>query len=247
MMYLQTGSYNLDVAKVFGVEASVLLTCLDKEFDYQRRAHSISEDSSISLSRAEIYARTGLLDEVQIETEFGLQECGVLIVKPLKNIPNKNYYFFDNSKLVAIMSSEDPAAVLGAEKARQFTKQPRVEPISKRKNRIIQLKKKINVSDPVIQQYMCDWIDAVYNNPKGFLSPTAISIAQDELLNYCKDSQEKQIAILKIAIKGGLRDLTWAIQQYEESNANKEGSRNFMEYNDSNIATSDNVSTEETF
>lgn len=246
MMFLQINSYNLDVAKVFGVYTAVFLSCLDNEFEYQSRAHSISEDKSISLSRAEIYERTALDDEQQADVELSLSQSGVLIVKPLKNIPNKNYYSINYEQLNKILLAEDPSKVLGEEKANQLIRKPRVEPISKRKNRILQLKKKITVQDPVIQQYLCDWIDAVYTNPKGFLSPTGVTIAQEELLAYAEDSQEKQIAILKIAIKGGLRDMTWAIQRYEEQAG--VGTKNFMDYNDKkHIATENDIDTDEVF
>lgn len=246
MMYLQTNSYNLEVAKVFGVCTAVFLSCIDNEYQLQERNRSISDDNTISLSRAEIYARTALDDEKQIDVELALQECGVLIVKPLKNIPNKNYYNLNTEQLTKILTAENPSEVLGDEKAKQFTQQKRVEPLSKRKNRIIQLKKKISVSDPIIQQYMCDWIDAVYTNPKGFISPTGVSIAQEELLAYTKNDQEKQIAILKIAIKGGLRDITWAIEQYEKQSGI--GTRNFMDYNDkTHIANANDVLDDETF
>ena len=77
----------------------------------------------------------------------------------------------------------------------------------------------------------------MYSNPKGFLSPSGVVFAQQELLQYTKD-QEKQLEILKIAIKGGLRDLTWAIEQYEKKNG--VGSRNFARYED--IKEDSNVS-----
>ena len=189
-----------------------------------------NNDSSMSLTRAEIYERTALDDEKQREIEIALQECGVLIVKPLKNIPNKNYYIINEEQLFKIMQSNNPTEIIGEEKSKQFIQKPRVEPINKRQSHIIQLKKRIKVDDPIIQTYLIDWIDAVYSNPKGFLSPTGIDIAQQELKAYSGDNQEKAINILKIAIKGGLRDLTWAIEQYEsKSGAN---SNNFANYSD---------------
>lgn len=246
MMYLQINSYNLDVAKVFGVCTAVFLSCIDNEWQSQIRNKSISDDNTISLSRAEIYARTGLDDEKQIEVELALQECGVVVVKPLKNIPNKNYYNLNFEQLSKILTAEHPTDVLSAEKAKQFVKQPRVEPLSKRKNRILQLKKKITIADPVIQQYMCDWIDAVYSNPKGFLSPTGVTIAQEELMAYAQDNQAKQIAVLKIAIKGGLRDITWAINDYEKQAG--VGTRNFMDYNDkTHVASQSDIADDEKF
>ena len=106
MMFLQINSYNLDVAKVFGVYTAVFLSCLDNEFEYQSRVHSISEDKSISLSRAEIYERTALDDEQQADVELSLSQSGVLIVKPLKNIPNKNYYSINFGDQLAMALSQ---------------------------------------------------------------------------------------------------------------------------------------------
>ena len=228
MIYLQLMNYNLDIAKVFGPCSAIFLSCLDMENAFHKR--NTNNDSSMSLTRAEIYERTALDDEKQHEIEIALQECGVLIVKPLKNIPNKNYYIINEEQLFKIMQSNNPTEIIGEEKSKQFIQKPRVEPINKRQSHIIQLKKRIKVDDPIIQTYLIDWINAVYSNPKGFLSPTGIDIAQQELKAYSGDNQEKAINILKIAIKGGLRDLTWAIEQYEsKSGAN---SNNFANYSD---------------
>ena len=228
MIYLQLMNYNLDIAKVFGPCSAIFLSCLDMENAFHKR--NTNNDSSMSLTRAEIYERTALDDEKQHEIEIALQECGVLIVKPLKNIPNKNYYIINEEQLFKIMQSNNPTEIIGEEKSKQFIQKPRVEPINKRQSHIIQLKKRIKVDDPIIQTYLIDWIDAVYSNPKGFLSPTGIDIAQQELKAYSGDNQEKAINVLKIAIKGGLRDLTWAIEQYESKSG--ASSNNFANYSD---------------
>ena len=94
----------------------------------------------------------------------------------------------------------------------------------------------------VIQDYMCQWIDSVYVNPKGFLSPKGIEIAQEELLAYAGDNQDKQIAILRIAIKASLKDMTWAIERYEKQSG--AGSRNFATYNDIKSDKSESYSGE---
>ena len=229
MLQLQTNSYNLDVAKVFSVCTAVFLSCVDSEYKLQERNKSISVDNSISLSRAEIYARTGLDDDEQIEIESALQECKILVVEPLKNIPNKNYYYLNTDLLDKVSTAKNPVEVLGNEKAQQFVRQPRVEPISKRQNRIIQLKNKVSISNPTIKQCMYDWIDAIYSNPKGFLSPTGVSIAQQTLLAYASDNQEKQTAVLKIAADKEYRDITWAITEYEKQFGT---GTDIMNYND---------------
>lgn len=245
MNYLQLCSYSLDIAKIFGVQASVFLSCIDSEHKYQERTHTLNANNTVSISRAEIYARTGLNDDAQKDVELALQECGVISVKPLQNVPNKNYYILNNDQLNRILESGDPKQVIDSEKANQFIKGKRVEPTSKRKTHIIQLKKKVNLEDPVLQDYFIQWIDAVYSNPKGFLSPKSVEIAQEELMAYAKNSQEKQISIMRIAIKNGMRDITWAIQRYED----QEGvnSRNFSNYNDSKATEDDIDSSGETF
>ena len=243
MLHLQNNCYNIDIAKIFGVYTSILLSCLDKEYLYQSRNKLLNGNNTIPLSRSEIYERTALDDESQVEAEIALISVGILVTKPLQNVPNKNYYVINYNKLLEILSSSKPEEAVLSEKAKQFIKTPRVEPISKRQSHIISLKKKVKSKDPVVQTYLLEWIDAVYSNPKGFLSPSGVVIAQQELEAYCSDNQEKQIMILKIAIKGGLRDLTWAIETYEKQF--KSNSRNFATYKD--IKADKNVSDSEVY
>lgn len=230
MIYFQNNSYNLDVAKLFGVMPAILLTCLDMEYQRAFRNNQLNANNTLAMSRAEIYARTGLDDEAQLNAETSLIECGVITSKPVQNVPNKNYYILNEEQLNKILVADNPEEILGYEKAHQFITAKRVEPMSKRQTTINALKKKIRLEDPVLQTYFIDWIDAVYTNPKGFLSNKAVEFAQQELLAYCGDNQEKQLAIMKIAIKGGLRDITWAIEQYEKKQGTSQ--RNFASYDD---------------
>jgi hypothetical protein len=235
-------SYGLEIAKVFGVQSSILLSCIDSEFSYQTRNNMLNGKDTVAVSRAEIYARTGLNDEEQKDVEFALQECGVLTVKPLQNVPNKNYYILFKDKLDEIVNSSNPSDVIKSSSVKQFVREPRAEPMSKRKAYIAELKSYIKVSDPVIHDYLCQWIDAVYTNPRGYISKKGMEIAQEGLFAYAK-TQDVQIALLKIAIKGGLRDLDWAIERYEKQNPS--GTRNFASYND--IVAEQNTSSSEVF
>ena len=245
MIYLQTSTYNLDIAKVLGVMSSIFLTCLDINYSNALHKNTLNANNTFSLSRADIYEQTGLSDDDQIEVENHLQECGVIQVKPLQNIPNKNYYILNDEQLKKIMEAQNPDDVISSASKQSLFRSRRTEPASKRQTRIKQLKNKISVEDPVLQDYFVQWIDAVYSNPKGFLSPSGVVFAQQELLEYAKDNQAKQIAILKIAIKGGLRDMTWAIQRYEEQNGGS--SRNFANYNDIKLSKEEVSSSGEIF
>lgn len=244
MLGLQIFGYNVDVAKIFGVCTSVFLSCIDIEYDKQFRTNQLNANNTMSLSRSEIYERTGLDDEKQLDVELSLKECNVLITKPVKNVPNKNYYILDKEQLFKILNASNPSDVISSEKAKQFIHGKRVEPVSKRQTHITQLKKKVNVEDPVLQDYFIQWIDAVYSNPKGFLSPSGVVFAQQELLEYAKGNQAKQLDIIKIAIKGGMRDITWAIQDYEK--INHIDTRNFVNYSDIKADKND-VDTSEVF
>ena len=245
MEIFENYSYNLKVARVFGVNSAVFLNCIHEEYEYLKRVNKLNSDT-ISLSRSEIYGRTAIDDDKQKEVEFALSACGVLSVKPLQNIPNKNYYIFNEPIFNKIISAEDPTKVIASSSASKFVKKHRVEPKTKRQLHIESLKRAIKANDEVIKQYLVDWVDAVYTNPRGFLSITAVQIAEQELFAYAKDNQEKQIDILKIAIKGGLRDMTWAIQKYEEQHPGEvKGSRNFSTYND--IKVDKSSASDETF
>lgn len=230
MIFLQVASYNVDVAKVFGVCSSVFLSCLDFEFERQKRNNQLNANNTVAVSRAEIYARTGLDDDKQIDVENALVECGVISMKPLQNVPNKNYYIINQDQLKKIIESEDPETVIENKGAKQFIKQPRVEPVSKRQTHIAKLKKKIKPTSPIVDQYLCDWIDAVYTNPKGFLSPSGVEINQKELEAYTQNEDTK-IEILKIAIKGGCRELSWAINRYEDE-VKPKATNSFVKYSD---------------
>ena len=240
-MYLNSFSYNLKLSKIFGIQPAVLIECLSDEYYYQFRNNHLNDNNTIALSRSEIYERTSLGDAEQVDAEVSLSSCNIITIKPLQNIPNKNYYIINFNNLSNILNADDPTKILSTAVSEQFVRHKRIEPASKRQTHIASLKKKISVQDPVIQDYLVKWIDAVYSNPKGFLSPTGVVFAQQELLEYAKDNQEKQIKVLKEAIKGGYRDMTWAIQKYEEVNG--VGTKNFASYTD-NVASQTQASSE---
>lgn len=230
MIYLQNGSYNIEVAKVFGINPAILLTCIDTEYYYQMRNNKLSDNNTMVLSRAEIYERTALDDSQQIDAEISLQECGILLIKPVQNSSTKNYYILNDEQLDKIINSDNPAEILSFEKANQFIKGKRKEPLSRRQTHINNLKKKIKVEDPIVQQYFVDWIDSIYSNQKGFLSTSGVVCAQQELMEYSKGNQNIQIKVLQEAINGSLREMEWAIKRYEKNNGID--SRNFAAYQD---------------
>ena len=92
MNLLNINGYNVDIAKILGICQSILLSCIDEERQFQIRHKLISDNDTVPLSRQEIYERTAMSDEDQKKAEESLVACGVLTIKPLRNVPNKNYY-----------------------------------------------------------------------------------------------------------------------------------------------------------
>ena len=245
MICLQNGSYNVEIAKIFGVNPAIFLTCLDMEYYYQKRNNKLGDNNTMVLSRAEIYERTALDDAQQIDAEISLQECGIILVKAVQNSSTKNYYILNDEQLDKIISSDDPSEILSFEKVNQFIKGKRKEPLSRRQTHINSLKKKIKVEDPLIQQYFVDWIDAIYSNQKGFLSTSGVVCAQQELMEYSKGNQNIQIKVMQIAIENCLREMEWAIKRYEKENGID--SRNFADYQDIKHNLDDDPDTDEVF
>ena len=233
MNNIKTYSYNLHIAEIFGIHSAVLINCIIDERDYQRRIKHNNENI-IALSFDEIYARTALSADKLTDVEQALIECGVLSIKPFQKIKNKNYYILNEAQLNKIITAVLPQNEILQAVPIAFNKDSNtkhVKTTTKRDMHIASLKKSIDIEDPIIQQYLCDWIDSVYSNPKGFLSISSVKISITDLFNYTNNDQNKQIEILQIAIKGGMRDLTWAITQYEKLN-NSKISNNFVVYND---------------
>ena len=137
-------------------------------------------------------------DKKQEEVENSLKECGVLIVKHVTNASNKMYYLIDEEKLQQIMTVGDPSEVIGQLLAKEHLQEMRVDQPSKRQDHINMLKRKVNCTDPVVQQYMVDWIDTIYSSPRGYLSSTGV--------------------ILNMQIVGGLKDFSCAIERNEKQN-----------------------------
>ena len=89
------------------------------------------------------------------------------------------------------------------------------------------LKQGVTLDNQNLKQYIFDWIDAIYTNPKGFISEQGLNLAINELIDYSNNNISIMIDILKIAIKNGYRDITWAIQNY---NRNNNTNNNFVQY-----------------
>ena len=58
------------------------------------------------------------------------------------------------------------------------------------------------------------WFDAVGANPKGFLSKRSIEIFQKNIDDFANHNLDVALKLIEIAIVGGFRDASWAIESY---------------------------------
>ena len=220
MQYLQTVSYNLEVAKKLGVFSAIFLSCVYNEFMINK---------SVAFTREDIFNRTGIDESKQREVEEVLSECGILTIQQFKNNANKNYYVINENRFISAVESRSLSDMIDDSTTDVSIKKTTAKTVTKKATHIDSLKKSIKVNDEVIRQYVCDWIDSVFANPKGFMSIQSLSMGIQELEAY-SSMQDVKIEILKIAIMSGYRDITWAIQRYDEKNS-KTGT-NFVKYSD---------------
>lgn len=225
--------YNLKIANIFNINTAILLSYIC----------NLSSSEEVTISREDVFKHTGLEEKAQIDSEFILVKSNLILVKEFKNNKNKYYCKVNKDLLNKVMISDNVKEVLAVDNIEQLIRTPKPK-IDKKELLKNNLKKRIKVPDPVIQTYFIQWIDSVYENPKGFLTSGSVDIAQKELNDFSKGNQKIQIDVLKIAIKGGLRDLTWAIQRYKEINTTSKAPIHFNDYN-SIKSSDDNIGGEE--
>lgn len=212
-------SYNLKLAKFFGVYSAVFISLL---LDTKEESELLNKtvEKFFIMSRQQIYDLTGLEDSKQLDVENVLVETGLLEIKPVKNSSEKFYYGINEELLMNILMAKDTES---AEKlitktgdTKKLIKQERVEKISKRANYILNLKKGLKESDPVVRDLLNTWIDTVYENPKGFLAPTTIAACLKTLEEYSGGKQKVKKEVIDIAIKSQHRNLDWSIEQHQK-------------------------------
>lgn len=93
---------------------------------------------------------------------------------------------------------------------------------SKISNLIKTLKSLIICSDLSLRQALENWIDAIFENPKGgYLTKTAVTVFQQTLYNYAKGDINVALQIVQIATIQNYKLCDWAIEIYEKDQKNK--------------------------
>lgn len=229
-----TFSYDVNTAKVFGVNSAVFLSYLILAETF----------GTLDLERDKILFVTGMEEDKQKEVESLLLDCGVISMKEFRGNENKNHYALNRERLEKILSAKTPSQMIFESDRIEY--QPKQKQniirVTKEQKHIDSLKLAIKVDDPLLQSRFCDWIDSVYESNNGFLTIASLKIAEQELLAYSPNN-DTRLAIMRIAIKNGYRDLTWAIKAYESSAGKSD--LTFVKYDD--IKSDGSKTVEEVF
>jgi hypothetical protein len=129
---------------------------------------------------------------------------------------------FDVNKLAEILSTDDEQKLAKvAKKAKVTTTSVPGVRQSARKKQFDDLKQYITVGNEELKQAFEDWIDGVYNNPKGFLSKKAVSLFQRDVDTFANGDLDVALKVLEIATVGGYREASWAIEKFNKDYANQ--------------------------
>ncbi len=206
-------SYNIKLAKMFGVCSAIYLTLLmDCYF-------SREEDEYIKLSREDIYNLTGIEDAKQEDIEHNLESYNLIQVSPLKNSSLKNYYKLNVELLEHIISLNNSNIVEELQKTFKTFKAATTPPKSVSKRACIKtnLKNAIKVEDKDCREALESWIENAMQKT-GYLSKQQVESMEDDLTKYAAEHRIPILELFNAAAKYAYKDSKWVIEKYSELN-----------------------------
>lgn len=206
-------SYNVKLAKLFGLYSSVYLNLLiDCHF-------SKGDEEYIKLSREDIYNLTGIDEEMQEKTEENLRSYNLLEMSKLRNSSTKNYYKLNIDLLIKILTSDskdiEDELNKTVEAFKKATKPP--SKVSKRASIIMALKKSIKTDDIIAREALENWIDNIYQKT-GYLSKDAVNFMEDELAKRANKKITIFRELCKTASRLVYKDPKWVLVNYDQNN-----------------------------
>ena len=228
MIAFNVNCYNIDIAKLYGIMTAVLLSYIDKSYEYALRRSTINKNNTFSVSRQNIYHATGLTKEEQETAEKMLTKQKILEVFPFKEDYDRVYYKYHQNNIVEstkqLEAAQNMQELMNTLFVENKEKAEKVHRTTKRDKEIQILKSSIKEENSALKQLIFDWIDAMYNRNFS-ITTAAMKINLEQIKKYDADTKTK---ILYIAIKNGYRDIQWAIDAVIKSESKED--RNWKTY-----------------
>ena len=161
-------SFNIKVAEVLGLHTAIYVSELININNKALHKNKINEAGYFKVDRKYITSRTTLQPDEQKQIEDKLVEIQTLQIDP----NDRDAFKIDINNLANIAISDDVKFLKDVSKITANVKQPKK---TKRQSYIEVLKDCAAHENAELNQAYMDWVDGVYANPKGFLSPKSVS------------------------------------------------------------------------
>ena len=193
--------FNSKIASMVGLKPAIYISEVLNIYDKATRKNVLSENKYCTLDRGYIEKRTTLSKDEQIESEKVLSALNILE-------KNEDGSVYLNVKSIIALMSANEEIVSAVEKKSKATRKTR------RQSQFDALKSYIICDNEELKSAYYDWIDAVGANPRGFLSKRSIEIFQKNIDDFSNHNLDVALKLIEIAIVGGFRDASWAIESY---------------------------------
>lgn len=199
-------SYNIKIAEIFGLHASIYLSELMNINDKAIRKSKITGESYFTVDRNYIEKRTTLTKSEQLKIDESFKQIGLLKI----DNQDQNTITLDITVLTSIMAGGKQVV----EELKFLTN--KISKTKKTKDEAIKdnLKNLIITDNPELHQAYCDWIDAVYAK-QGWMSARSVKVAQKDIDDVSGKNLDIALRIIDIAAIRGYREMEWAINCYK--------------------------------
>lgn len=196
-------SYNIYIAKLFGLQAAVYIAELISISEKAMRKKSLV-DGYVFLNRDYVLDRTTVSIDDQLDFDSRLESLGILEKRSVNEIK------LNIKQLAFLVAGDDEPTkeevVSTMKKAKRLSKRLKDEYV------LDGLKRAVNTQCEELREAYYDWIDSVFAKD-GFMSKKAVIFAQEAIDAYSNRDLDKALSVLNIASINAYRDMTWAINQ----------------------------------
>lgn len=199
--------FNSKIAHLVGLKAAIYIAEVLNIYDKATRKNALDAEQYCTLDRDYITRRTTLTLKEQMDAEALLKEIEILSV-------NEDASVYLNVGAILDLLAEERDVKLSISASKKLVKK---YPSQGTKRQVIanSLKAFVVSENAELLQAYKDWIDAVYANPKGFLSKKSIQIFQQTVESFANHDLDLALKLIEIATVNGLRDANWAIDNYK--------------------------------
>lgn len=206
-------SYNCNLAQVIGLHASIYVTELINISRKAAQKKKLFDDKYFVVDRAYITTRTTFDIPEQQAIEKSLSGLNIITFGPIANSLH-----LDLDILSGLMIGDEDIQ----EKARKAAQglNTKAKSMTNKQRCALEMKKHIYTTNSELYSAYSEWIDAVCDK-LGWMSQKAVTVGQQAVDNYAKGDLDVALKIIELATTGGYRDMTWAINSFENDYKSK--------------------------